>query len=256
MADTKIDALTELASGDIVDADDFVVVDNSDTTMDPSGTTKRFTWASFRTGAATLTNKTLAFGSNTISGTLAQFQTAVTDGTLRAAGQETIWVPASAMVASTTNGAALTQVEFVTNDVDILLGEFDSATEEYLQFQIQMPKSWDEGTIIAQFIWSTVATSGDVIWALQATAIADDNPIDTAWGTAQTVTDTAKATASDIAITAETSAITVAGTPAAEEYVQFRVYRDADAAGDTINANDCRLHGVKIHYTTNAANDD
>jgi hypothetical protein len=148
-------------------------------------------------------------------------------------GQFTIWVPAAAMVASTTNGCALTQVEYGTNDVDILVGEFDSATEEYAQFQIQMPKSWDESTIIAQFVWSTAATSGDVIWALQGTAIADDDAIDSAWGTAQTVTDTAKGTASDIAITSETSAITISGSPAAEEYVQFRVYRDADAVPST-----------------------
>ena len=34
------------------------------------------------TSSDTLTNKTIAFGSNTVSGTLAQFQTAVTDATL------------------------------------------------------------------------------------------------------------------------------------------------------------------------------
>ena len=43
------------------------------------------------TGVQTLTNKTLAFGSNTISGTLAQFNTAVTDADLASlAGTETL----------------------------------------------------------------------------------------------------------------------------------------------------------------------
>ncbi|HEU4574616.1 MAG TPA: hypothetical protein VFS36_06400 [Chitinophagaceae bacterium] len=43
------------------------------------------------TGAATLTNKTIAFGSNTVSGTLAQFNTAVTDADLVSlAGSETL----------------------------------------------------------------------------------------------------------------------------------------------------------------------
>ena len=39
-----------------------------------------------KTGSATLTNKTIALGSNTVSGTLAQFNTAVSDATLVASG--------------------------------------------------------------------------------------------------------------------------------------------------------------------------
>ena len=43
------------------------------------------------TNSVTLTNKTLALGSNTISGTLAQFNTAVTDATLvSTTGTETL----------------------------------------------------------------------------------------------------------------------------------------------------------------------
>jgi hypothetical protein len=170
-------------------------------------------------------------------------------------GQQTIWVPAAAMTAATTNGAASGQIETTTNNVNVVTLDFDEATDEYGHFQVQMPKSWDEGTVIAQFVWSTTATSGDCIWGLQAVAFADDDALDTAFGTAQTVTDTAKGTASDVAITAETSAITVAGSPGSEEYVCFRVYRDANAGGDTLAA-DARLHGVKLHYTVNTLKDD
>ena len=43
------------------------------------------------TGSQTLTNKTIAFGSNTVSGTLAEFNTAVTDANLASiAGTETL----------------------------------------------------------------------------------------------------------------------------------------------------------------------
>lgn len=50
----KITALTELASGSIVDADPFVAVDISDTTMAPSGTNKKFTWGSLKTALSSL----------------------------------------------------------------------------------------------------------------------------------------------------------------------------------------------------------
>jgi len=46
----------------------------------------------------------------------------------------------------------------------------------------------------------------------------------------------------------------VAGTPGAEEYVAFRVYRDANNGSDTMTG-DARLMGVKIHYTADATND-
>ena len=62
------------------------------------------------------------------------------------------------------------------------------------------------------------------------------------------------ATADDLNVSGETSALTVAGSPGAEELVNFRFYRDANAGGDTLAA-DARLIGVKIHYTTNALND-
>jgi len=60
------------------------------------------------------------------------------------------------------------------------------------------------------------------------------------------VTDTL-ITANDVHISAATAAITLAGTPAASEFVQFRVYRDTGAT-DTL-AGDARLLGVRITFT-------
>ena len=169
-------------------------------------------------------------------------------------GQETIFVPAGAILSATTNGAASAQIETTTNDVNVAVLDFDDSTDEFGHFQVQMPKSWDEGTLIAQFIWQTTATSGNCIWGIQAVAFANSDALDTAFGTAATVTDAAEATAGDVIITAETSAMTVAGSPGAEEYVAFRVYRDADNGSDTMTG-DARLMGVKIHYTVDATND-
>lgn len=84
MANKKISeltALTSLASGDLVP-----VVDVSDTTDSASGTTKKITADNvdeyLKSTAKTLTNKTIALGSNTVSGTIAEFNTAVTDADL------------------------------------------------------------------------------------------------------------------------------------------------------------------------------
>ena len=171
-------------------------------------------------------------------------------------GKQTIWVPAVAMYARTTSGAAAGTVETTTNDVMLKTLDFDTTTQEFVQFAIQMPKSWNEGTLICQFVWSHAATTTNfgVAWQIQAVAFANDDALDAAFGTAVTVTDTG-GTTNDLYITDETSAMTVAGTPAAEEYVVFQIARAPANASDTM-AIDARLHGVKIHYTVDAAKDD
>ena len=61
-------------------------------------------------------------------------------------------------------------------------------------------------------------------------------------------------TTDDLYISPESSAHTVQGTPGAEEFVVFEIFRDVSDAGDTM-AVDARLHGVKLHYTTDAVTD-
>jgi hypothetical protein len=170
-------------------------------------------------------------------------------------GQETIWVPAGAMTSRTTNGAASGSMESTTNDVMTKYLAFDTATSEAAQFMVQMPKSWDEGTIVAQFVWTHPATTTNfgVKWGIRAVAFANDDALDTAFGTEQEIADTG-GTTSDVYITSETAAMTVAGSPAAEELVCFEVYRDPADGSDTM-AVDAYLIGVKLHYTVNASSD-
>jgi hypothetical protein len=171
-------------------------------------------------------------------------------------GQQTIWVPAGAMTPTTTNGAASGSFEAPTNDIMLKYLAFDATTREKAQFGIQMPKSWDEGTVIAQFVWThpSTTTNFGCSWELAGLALANDDAADTAMGTLQEIDDTG-GTTYDIYISDETPAITVAGSPGAEEYVVFEVSRDPADTGDTM-AVDAWLLGVKIHYTTNTAKDD
>jgi hypothetical protein len=172
----------------------------------------------------------------------------------RTVGLQTISVPAGAMTARTTTGAASGSVETATNKVMIPSFDFDKDTDEFVQFRVPMPKGWDEGTITAIFGWShAAATTFDVIWGIQAVALGDSDTQEVAFGTAVTVTDSG-GTTDDLFISPTTAAVTIAGTPAEGDEVVFQVYRDADAGADTLDV-DARLQWVKILYTIDAASD-
>ena len=174
---------------------------------------------------------------------------------VKVAGKETIWVPSSAMYPATTNGAAAEQVETTATRPDMKVLDFDASTDEFAQFSIAMPKSWNEGTLTYQVYWTPGSTNtGDCIFGLQAVACADNDTIDVAYGTAVNVTDAGIGTVEDQQISDESGAVTVAGSPAAGELTYFQLFRDANAGGDTFSA-DARVLGVKIFFTTDAAND-
>jgi hypothetical protein len=177
----------------------------------------------------------------------------LTTSTGRKQGLETIWVPAVAMYTRTTNGAASGTVESSTNKVMTRSLDFDTSTQEFAQFAIQFPKSWNEGTVTFAPVWSAASGTGGVVWALQAVALSDDDAIDTAFGTEQTSTDTLIATG-DIHVGPTSSAITIAGTPAAGDWVAFQIKRNVSDGSDTLNA-DARLLGVRIFFTTDASDD-
>ena len=99
----------------------------------------------------------------------------------------------------------------------------------------------------------TGTNTGTVAWGLSAVAIADDDSINTAFGT--NVVATAKAhsgTSNDLNVTAESGAVTIAGSPAAGEQVFFQIMRDVSADN---HDGDARLLGVKIIYTTDTSTD-
>ncbi len=174
---------------------------------------------------------------------------------IKIAGKETIWIPSNAMYGATTNPADAQQVETTATRPDMKVLDFDAGTDEFAQFTVAMPKSWNEGTITYQVYWTPGSTNtGNCIFGLQGVACADGDTIDVAYGTAVTVTDAGIGTVEDQQVSAESSAVTIAGSPAAGEQTYFQLYRDANAGGDTFSA-DARVLGVKLFYTTDAAND-
>jgi hypothetical protein len=174
---------------------------------------------------------------------------------VKIAGKETIWVPAAAMYGPTTNPADAAQVETTATRPDLKVFDFDASTKQYTQFTVAMPKSWNESTLTYQVYWSPSTTNtGDAIFGLQAVACADNDTIDVAYGTAINVTDAGIGTVEDQQVTSESSAMTVAGSPAAGEQTYFQLFRDAADGSDTFTG-ECRVLGVKIFFTTDAAND-
>ena len=174
---------------------------------------------------------------------------------VKIAGIETIWIPAAAMYGPTTNPADAALVETTATRPDLKVFDFDASTKQYTQFTIAMPKSWNEGTLTYQVYWSPSTTNtGNCIFGLQGVACADGDTIDVAYGTAIEVTDAGIGTVEDQQISSESSAMTVAGSPAAGEQSYFQLYRDAADGSDTFTG-EARVLGLKLFFTTDAAND-
>jgi hypothetical protein len=160
------------------------------------------------------------------------------------------------MTARTTNGAAVGLTELGVNKVMLRTLDFDASTLEYAQFNVRMPKAWDEGAVTAVFAWCHGATAANfkVSWGLQGVAISDDDALDAAFGAAQYANDVG-GTTSDSYASPETAAIAIAGAAAAEDLVVFQVLRKADDAVNDTLAVDARLIGVTLYLNTEAGND-
>lgn len=181
--------------------------------------------------------------------------TAITGSKLKTAGRETIWIPAGAMIGRASNGAARGLVEMTTNKNMFSTLDFDATTQEFAQFEIHFPKAWNLSTVTFEPVWShpSTTTNFGVVFQLAAVARSNDDAGDVAFGTEQTSTDTG-GTTNDIYIGPESSAITIGGTPAAEDTVQFQIARAPSNGSDTM-AVDARLHGIRLFFTTSAATD-
>lgn len=119
--DKRINELTELAEVP-ADDDNFVIDDTS------AGETKFVTFTNaIRTGAMTLTNKTIDLTSNTLTGTTAQFNTAMSDGSFATlAGTETLTnkTLTSPVISTISNTGTLT----LPTSTDTLVGKATTDT--------------------------------------------------------------------------------------------------------------------------------
>jgi hypothetical protein len=223
-------------------------------TIGHTGDTDLMTVASgVLTVAGEVSMTTLDIGGTNVTATAAELNKLASAGTLKQAGLETIYVPAAAMYPNTTAGCAgLAQVE-LTNGPELKCLDFDTSSDENAQFTVAFPKSWNEGTVTFQAFWTVTGTNtGTVAWGLSGGSIADDASINTAFGT--NVVATAKAfsgTSNDMTVSATSGAVTIANA-AVDTMTYFQIMRDVSADDQS---GDARLLGIKLFFTTDAAND-
>ena len=251
--------ITPNGTGDVnLGADTVQVGDNdANATITTQGTGDLILNTNNGTNAGTITLADGAGGDITLTpdgvGIVKATDAADATAAVQIAGKETLWVPATAMYATTTNGAEANQAELTATTPELKTFMFDTTTAEYVQFNVSFPKRWDEGTVTFQTMWSASSTdTGTGGFKLQGVSIANNVDYDTAFGTA--VANTALAasgTQDDLMINVESGDVTIASA-AVDTNTVFQIVRDV--AADT-NTGDLRLVGCKIFYTTDAAND-
>jgi hypothetical protein len=174
---------------------------------------------------------------------------------VKIAGTETMWIPSNALYLPTTNPADAASVETTAVRPELKVLDFDASTAQYAQFAIAMPKSWNLGTVTYQVFWTPSTTNtGNCIFGLQGVSCTEGDTADVAFGTAIEVTDAGIGTVEDVQMSAVSSAMTIAGSPADDDQTFFQLYRDAADGSDTFTG-EARVLGIKLFYTTDAAND-
>jgi hypothetical protein len=201
-------------------------------------------------------------------------------------GKETIWVPANAMTPTETDGcSAITAVEtmayfpiFTSPDLYVL--DFPDDANAHAQFSVAFPKSWNLGTITYQVFWTrgdwTLSTDC-VEWGLQGVAFGDNDGIgaglNTGFPYTTLIQDNSQGMPSTgqewaCLVSAESGDVTIAGSHnnpstglAHDQLCYFRVLRNPDGehggqSGADDMSGDARLHGIKLFFTTDTANDD
>ena len=219
-----------------------------------------------------------------VGGTLQVLGNLLPAGYCANSGKETIWVPASAMTPTESDGCSDIQKDegdayfpiFTSPDLYVL--DFDKGANEHAQFSVAFPKSWDLGTITYQVFWSGDFSWDAVEWGLQGMAVGDGDGIQKMVGwegfpTATLIQDNAQDWASTGAewgclVSAESGDVTIAGSHnnpstglAHDQLCYFRVLRNPDGehggqSGADDMSGDARLHGIKLFFTTDTANDD
>lgn len=159
-------------------------------------------------------------------------------------------LPVASAVMRTSAFPALVQANGTNIPVRALA--FDGAAEEACFFTFRAVR-YGSGNLTLDVYWyADSGTSGDVIWGAAIAAITpntDSQDVETdSLATAQTTTDTHLGTTAQ---RLHTCSITISNLDslAADDIVQLRFYRDADAGGDTMNGIDALVTNLVLSYS-------
>jgi len=164
-------------------------------------------------------------------------------------GEETVYIPAAGMVAE--SGADPGALTVLDNGTIVHYGiPFDPDSDEFVNFNLVMPKRYDAGSLYLAVAWTEIAaTSGSVIWQAEANKLDDGDAMhgDPASGGGN-VTD-ARSASYDYNLT-DWFEVTPAGSVSGDNpMIEVRLGRDADNGSDDMDA-DAYLLGVLIRWTS------
>jgi hypothetical protein len=129
-----------------------------------------------------------------------------------------------------------------TNVLQGVLDFADGSSDLTAQRTLLLPSDWT-GIIDVKFKWLSSTTSGDVIWGVATSCVADAETNDPAFNSYNDVTDTTKGTTNqtnDASITGVTTTGCAAG-----EMLHLKIARRLSQAGDTM-AGTARLVGIEV----------
>lgn len=204
-----------------------------------------------------INSSSLGVGNSTSNTVVLQTGIKFSDGQTQntaAFGKQAIWIPAGGMKPRANAGATANTYESVTNFQNFDVFDFDPVANNFVQFNIKMPKSWNGGNVTAQFVWlqPNTTTNFGVVWSIAGLSIANNAAIDTAMGTAVQVTSTG-ASNNFVYVSPETANVTLANV-SSQGLTNFEVKRVATDAADTMTVA-AKLLGVTLYITSNSVND-
>ena len=178
-----------------------------------------------------------------------------TDTPLLKGGKHSIWVPSSAMTPLTTNGcSALTQVEMTASRPELQVLDFAAGADDFCQFTVAFPKSWNEGTVTFQPFWTVTGTdTGTAVWNLTGISVDDNYAINSGYPSiAATGAKAHSGTSNDLNVSAESGALTITNA-SVDSVTYFKLSLDTSSSSQTGTV---RLIGLKMFYDINAGNDE
>lgn len=172
-------------------------------------------------------------------------------------GEETVYIPASAMISEAgVEPGALEKLDF--GSICHYGIPFDDTVNEFVGFNLGMPKRFDGGSCYAKFYWATKAgASGNVVlclggYKLDTGDALGNNPSSVTYGQ---IID-AWVSNTDIHISGWTGAVTLTGSVSDDNpFLEMQMFRYATSGSDTFSG-DIYLLGVLFRWTSDQETDD
>lgn len=176
---------------------------------------------------------------------------------LGATGPHEIFVPATAMWPRGTawaGAASPLQSVDLNNNQTIKYLAFDATINEFAQFCVALPKSWDQGQLQARFYWSqgSGGSGSNVVWGIAAACNILGASIGGLAFPAQSEVTATGSGANVLRISNWTSPFTPGN--ANDALTQFQINRNAAAGADDLSI-DAWLLGVSLRYVATSSTD-